>query len=76
LADNGEIDLGGSRQRIVVGLLALNANRVTAVDHLVDAVWSMDPPNTARAQIQICISRLRKVFADAGSRVSAGNPGL
>jgi len=66
VTDNGEIDLGGSRQRVVVALLALNVNRVTAVDHLVDAVWSTDPPNTARAQIQICISRLRKVFADAG----------
>jgi DNA-binding SARP family transcriptional activator len=66
LTDDAEIDLGGSRQRIVIAVLALNANRVTAVDHLIDAVWSTDPPNTARAQIQICISRLRKVFLDAG----------
>lgn len=66
LTDDGEIDLGGSRQRIVVAVLALNANRVTGVDHLIDAVWSTDPPNTARAQVQICISRLRKVFTDAG----------
>lgn len=66
LTDDREIDLGGSRQRVVVAVLALNANRVTGVDHLIDAVWSADPPNTARAQIQICISRLRKVFIDAG----------
>ncbi|MGH3760476.1 AfsR/SARP family transcriptional regulator [Actinophytocola sp.] len=65
-----ELDLGGSRQRVVLAMLALNANRVTTVEQLIDAVWSTSPPTTARAQIQICISGLRKVLSD--SSVAAG----
>jgi DNA-binding SARP family transcriptional activator len=43
-------------------MLALNVNRVTPVELLIDAVWDDDPPSTARGQIQICISALRKLF--------------
>ncbi len=64
--ESGPLDLGGSRQRVVIAVLALNANRVTAVEQLIDAVWATEPPTTARAQIQICISGLRKVLVDAG----------
>jgi DNA-binding SARP family transcriptional activator len=46
--------------------LALNANRVISVEHLLDAVWGESPPATPRAQIQIAISALRKLFAEAG----------
>jgi DNA-binding SARP family transcriptional activator len=60
------LDLGGPRKRVVLCTLALNANRVTSVDQLVDAVWGESPPSTPRVQIQIAISALRKLFADAG----------
>src|SRR4051812_40801328 len=59
------LDLGGPRQRAVLAMLGLNANRVVPVDHLIDAVWDSSPPSTARGQIQICISALRKIFSDA-----------
>ena len=61
-----ELDLGGARQRVVLAMLALNANRAVPVDQLIEAVWEDSPPNTARAQIQICVSGLRRVLADAG----------
>ncbi len=67
--DSDELDLGGSRQRVVLAMLALNANRVVPVDTLIDAVWDSSPPNTARAQIQICVSGLRRVLADVGDQV-------
>ncbi len=51
---------------MILALLGLNANRVTPVEQLIDAVWDTAPPSTARAQIQICISALRKLFTDAG----------
>ncbi|HEX4704059.1 MAG TPA: BTAD domain-containing putative transcriptional regulator [Pseudonocardiaceae bacterium] len=60
------LDLGGPRQRIVLSMLGLNANRVVSVEQLIDAVWDTSPPCTARGQIQICISALRKLFSDAG----------
>lgn len=61
-----EISVGGARQRIVLSMLALNHDRVTTVEQLIDAVWDTEPPSTARGQIQFCISALRKQFTDAG----------
>ncbi|MFC6091939.1 AfsR/SARP family transcriptional regulator [Saccharothrix lopnurensis] len=64
--DGRSLDLGGPRQRVVLAVLGLNANRVVPVDQLIDAVWGVNPPSTARGQVQICISALRKLFGDAG----------
>ncbi|MFJ9693773.1 BTAD domain-containing putative transcriptional regulator [Kitasatospora sp. NPDC101183] len=61
-----QLSIGGPRQQVVLAMLALNANRVTPNDQLVDAVWGEFPPATARSQIQICISALRRVLVDAG----------
>ncbi|MFL6161144.1 MAG: BTAD domain-containing putative transcriptional regulator [Jatrophihabitantaceae bacterium] len=66
VADGQAVRIGGPRERIVLAMLALRANRVTSVEQLVDAVWGELPPSTARAQIQSCISGLRKVLDDAG----------
>ncbi|WP_348774352.1 BTAD domain-containing putative transcriptional regulator [Micromonospora sp. WMMD998] len=64
------MNLGGTRQRIVLAMLGLNNSRVVPMDQLIDAVWGEDPPSTARGQIQICISALRRLF-DAISRPGA-----
>ncbi|MGH3756277.1 AfsR/SARP family transcriptional regulator [Actinophytocola sp.] len=60
--DGRELDLGGTRQRVVLATLALNANRVCPIEQLIDGVWETSPPTTARAQVQICISALRRVL--------------
>lgn len=54
------IHVGGGRQRIVLAVLLLEHRRVVAVDRLIDAVWDDEPPETARTQIQIAISELRR----------------
>ncbi|MEW1751752.1 AfsR/SARP family transcriptional regulator [Streptomyces angustmyceticus] len=54
------------RQEVVLGALVLDLNRVVETSRLVDVIWAHDPPKTARAQVQICISRLRKALSDAG----------
>lgn len=55
------------RQRIVLAMLLLEPNRVVAVERLVDAVWDTEPPSTAREQIQICVSSIRRALAAAGA---------
>ena len=60
------LHIGGPRQRIVLAMLSLNVNNVTSVDQLIEAVWQEDPPPTARGQIQVCVSALRKLFAETG----------
>ena len=47
-------------------MLGLNVERVTSFDSLIAAVWGEEPPETARGQIQVCISGLRKLLAEAG----------
>lgn len=63
---NGEVvEISGRRQRVIVSMLALSPNAVVSVDQLIDAVWDTAPPPTARTQIQICVSALRRLFRDA-----------
>ncbi|GIF24112.1 DNA-binding SARP family transcriptional activator/tetratricopeptide (TPR) repeat protein [Actinoplanes tereljensis] len=47
------------RDRIVLAMLLLQANRVVGVSDLIDAIWE-EPPSTARNQLQTCVSRLRR----------------
>jgi DNA-binding SARP family transcriptional activator/tetratricopeptide (TPR) repeat protein len=58
--------LGGPRNLVLLGILLANAHRLVPVDHLIDAIWDDLPPDTARRQLQNCVSALRRVFADAG----------
>jgi DNA-binding SARP family transcriptional activator/Tfp pilus assembly protein PilF len=51
------------RQRVVLAVLLLRANRFVSLHDLIDAVYGESPPSTARSQIQICVSRLRRDIA-------------
>ncbi|MEU5548317.1 BTAD domain-containing putative transcriptional regulator [Micromonospora sp. NPDC047793] len=62
----GEATVTAGRDRVVLAVLLLRANRIVPVDDLVDAIWEEDPPATARAQLQTCVSRLRQRFAALG----------
>lgn len=62
----GAIRIPPGRQEVILASLLLAANRVVSTDSLVDSIWDEKPPETARIQVQICISRLRKSFVDAG----------
>ncbi|MEU6121538.1 AfsR/SARP family transcriptional regulator [Streptomyces sp. NPDC047123] len=65
-ADGAQIHVGGRRTKIVLAVLTLEANWVVNIDRLVDAVWGNSPPASARTQIRICVSGMRRVFAAAG----------
>jgi DNA-binding SARP family transcriptional activator len=67
VARDRRVEIGPPRTRVALAVLALNANRLTSVDQLVDAIWDASPPATARAQVQVCVSALRKVFANSGA---------
>ncbi|MGW3046049.1 BTAD domain-containing putative transcriptional regulator [Kitasatospora sp. NPDC001159] len=63
--DARPVPLSGARQRTILSMLLLSANRVVSVDTLADAVWQGRPPNTFVNQIAICVSGLRKTFKAA-----------
>jgi DNA-binding SARP family transcriptional activator/tetratricopeptide (TPR) repeat protein len=54
------IKVSGPRQQTVMAMLLLEANHVIPVERLIRAIWDEEPPGTARAQVQICISILRR----------------
>lgn len=60
------VDLGGGRARLVLAALLLDADRAVPVERLVDVVWDDRPPSSARTQIAIAVSGLRRAFRDAG----------
>ncbi len=72
------LPLAGPRQRTLLALLLLNANRVVSVDRIVDAIWGETPPATATTQVQAQISALRRRLAGgdrSGERIVTHPPG-
>jgi predicted ATPase/DNA-binding SARP family transcriptional activator len=53
--------LHGSKQRAVLALLLLEADRVVSTDRLVEALWPERPPPTAATALQGYVSHLRKL---------------
>src|SRR6184192_3019509 len=55
----------GPRARAVLAALSLDPGRVRSVDRLIEAVWAERAPTTATAQIQACVSALRRAWRAA-----------
>src|SRR6478752_7578395 len=62
VGDEGPLALGGEKQRAVLALLLLNANRVVSRDRLIDQLWGDEPPEAAVTNVQGYVSRLRKLL--------------
>ena len=54
------IPVGGQKQRAVLALLLLDAQRVVSTDRLITALWGETPPKTAATSLQNFVSQLRK----------------
>jgi len=61
------LPLGPLKQRVVLAVLLCQPNTPVSVDVLTDAVWGDDPPRTARKNLQVYISTLRKTLGEAGA---------
>ncbi|QUQ64721.1 BTAD domain-containing putative transcriptional regulator [Kutzneria sp. CA-103260] len=53
------VPLGPRQQRLVLGLLAWEANRPVSLDRLIAHVWPEDPPRSAAHAIRVAVSGLR-----------------
>lgn len=62
LANGRRIALGGDKQRALLALLLINANRTLSREQLIDELWGERPPATAAKTLQVHISRLRKAL--------------
>src|SRR3954447_17876879 len=73
---NGEpIALGGAKQRALLAILLLNADRVVSSDRLIEALWAGEPPAAARHAVEVNVSRLRKTLGVGVSALVTRAPG-
>src|SRR5262245_10349120 len=57
-----DVRLRGGKQRALLALLLVNADRTLALDRIVDELWGEDVPDSAQKMVQIYVSKLRKVL--------------
>ena len=60
------LPLGPLKRRVVLAMLLCRPNTPVSVDVLTEAVWDDEPPRTARKNLQLYVSTLRKILAEAG----------
>ncbi|WP_407566279.1 BTAD domain-containing putative transcriptional regulator [Streptomyces sp. 184] len=64
ITDGGEtVVLHPSKPANLLAALLLNAGAIVSVDYLQRMVWGDEQPATARAALQTCVLRLRRLFA-------------
>src|SRR5215217_5637449 len=68
--DGRPVALGGAKQRAVLAMLGLEANRAVTADRLIEGLWGEQPPPSAAKMVQNYVWRLRKVLAgDDGAEI-------
>jgi WD40 repeat protein/DNA-binding SARP family transcriptional activator len=68
--DDRAVALGGAKQRAVLAMLGLEANRTVTADHLIEGLWGEHPPASAAKMVQNYVWRLRAALDDdAGAEI-------
>ena len=67
------VPLGGPRQRAVLALLVLEANRVVSMDRLAEDVWGGDPPEGWVTTLQTYVFHLRRALEPDRARGVSGD---
>ncbi|MGK4582679.1 BTAD domain-containing putative transcriptional regulator [Kitasatospora sp. HPMI-4] len=64
--DDRPVPLGPIKRRLLLGTLLCRANTTVSTDVLTEALWSDEPPRSARKNLQAYVSALRKLLGPAG----------
>ncbi|TWF75833.1 putative ATPase [Pseudonocardia hierapolitana] len=75
VVDGVPVDVPGPKRRAVLALLALAEGRVVTVDHLLDALWPSEVPESGRQALHTHVSRLRAHLGTAAARLQTGHDG-
>ena len=65
-ADDRSVALGGPKQRAVLAMLGLEANRTVSADRLIEGLWGEQPPQSAPKMLQNYVWRLRQALNGDG----------
>jgi DNA-binding SARP family transcriptional activator/class 3 adenylate cyclase/tetratricopeptide (TPR) repeat protein len=60
--DGQAVRLGGYKQRLLLGVLLVEADRAVATARLIELLWGTDPPETASNILQQYVSQLRRLM--------------
>ena len=64
-SSEGDVDLGGPKQRAVLALLLVEPRSVVSVDRIIDTIWGAGAPARAEVSVRGYVSNLRKVLTSA-----------
>ena len=64
--DGRALPLSGTRQRLLLAVLLVDANRMIPAVRLIDELWGPDLPADPRAALRTQVSRLRRALGPAG----------
>jgi DNA-binding SARP family transcriptional activator/pimeloyl-ACP methyl ester carboxylesterase len=73
LRDHVPVRIAAGKQRALLALLLLNANRTVSREQLIDSLWGENVPESAQKMVQIQVSQLRKALPEP--RVHTRRPG-
>ena len=61
------LPLGGRKQRVVLAMLVLEANRMVTADRIVDAVWGDAAADRSTGTLHVYLSNLRRALEPAAA---------
>ena len=64
------IPIVSGRQRALLAILLVHANRPVSTDRLIDELWGEHPPASVRKGLQVLVSRLRKTLGKGSARLA------
>ena len=76
IVDGRSLPVKGGKQRAVLAMLALRANRAVAAGELIDGLWGDRPPASAAKNVQYYVSQLRKPEIPATEILRASRSGI
>jgi predicted ATPase/DNA-binding SARP family transcriptional activator len=75
VVDGAPVDVPGPKRRAVLALLALAESRIVTVDHILDALWPSEVPESGRQALHTHVSRLRAHLGTAAARLQTRHDG-
>jgi DNA-binding SARP family transcriptional activator/tetratricopeptide (TPR) repeat protein len=69
------VHVTSGRTQVILAMLLLDVGQVIPFQRLVEALWEDDPPSTARSQVQMCVSTLRRLLTGTGAVILTQPPG-
>ncbi|MEV0218860.1 BTAD domain-containing putative transcriptional regulator [Streptomyces sp. NPDC050704] len=75
VVDGACVDVPGPKRRAVLALLAIAEGRTVTVDHLMDALWPSEVPESGRQALHNQVSRLRGHLGPAVARFETRQDG-